>query len=217
MFVRQSVALSTVLVASFLSASFRQDGADGAAGQDSHNRSDLVSASASTQLATLYAGDPLTSSISLLDGSNGGVIKNHRAYNLSHDLGFGGYESDGLSIGKDGGSDGFIIDLGERADLMREYDYPETIGRHQGFSSIHLEDGNLVILKSRKQGTFQPLAEASALFDGEAPDQAKVRVGHIYLIRIKHRGAEEADILAKLIVLDHSPEASVTIRWELLE
>lgn len=145
------------------------------------------------------------------------MIKSHKAINLSNDLAFGGYQPNGLSVGKEGSSEGFIVDLGERSNVMQRYEYAETIGRTQGFSSIHIESGEFVILKDRKEGTFQPIIEAAALFDGSALEDADVHIGHIYLIRIKPKREDETGLLVKLIVLDHSPGASATVRWEVLE
>ena len=107
------------------------------------------------------------------------------------------------------------FDLGTAESLMRKYGYQETVGKGQGFASLRLEDGKIVILKDYQAGTVQELEEGALLL-GETRGSAKaaVEVGHIYLIRLTDRHEKQFGLMAKLIVIDHRPNESVTVRWE---
>ena len=169
-----------------------------------------------TLLATMYANDPITSSLSLSDGVEGGSLHDNKCWTSSNEIVFGDYFPDDFAIGYEGGSLGVIVDLGTRESLKEKYGYTETVGHFQGFASIHRKDGSFVILKDYEGQTTQALIGAAALFDGSAEDHARVHMGHVYLVRI-NRGDANNELLAKLIVVNHVPEVLATIRWQLLD
>jgi hypothetical protein len=166
-------------------------------------------------IVTLYAYDAQFATLSFLDGKSGMVMKDHAIYNRDSHLAFEIYDKDSLRVGIQGRQSGTIVDLGSADDLEARYSYGETVGKSQGFASIHRESGKLVILKDRRKGEFQPLKEAALLLGkAEGGASAPVVLGHIYLVRIADREAEI--VTAKLRVLAFTPGQSVTILWERL-
>jgi len=165
--------------------------------------------------ATLYALDPLSRTICLNDGKPGGVFQGNQVRNRCSDIDFNAYNPGSFTVGVEGGRLGVIIDLGTADTLMRKYGYQETVGKGQGFASLRLKDGKIVILKDYQAGTVQELQEGALLL-GEAKSGAKaaVEVGHIYLVRLTDRHDKQFSLMAKLIVIDYRPRESVTIRWE---
>jgi hypothetical protein len=168
-------------------------------------------------LNTLYALDPLTSSLCFADGKDGSVFHENQTLNRCSDLNFGGYSADGFSVAVEGSRLGVIIDLGDAGELEARYGYSETVGNAQGFASLHAEGGKLFVLKDRRPQTFQELKESAQLFaEGKATARAPVRVGHIYLVRITDQYDKNFQRLAKLKVVSYAPGESVTIRWQVL-
>ena len=168
-------------------------------------------------IATLYALDPLAGALCFADGKDGRVFQDNEARNRCSDLDFGGYSAGGFSVGVEGGRVGVIIDLGDAAELESRYGYRETVGKSQGFASLHAEGGRIFVLKESRPQTFQELKESAQLFaEGKPSASAPVRVGHLYLIRITDRHDQNFQRLAKLKVVSHVPGESVTIRWQVL-
>lgn len=165
-------------------------------------------------VATLYAHDAQLATLSLLDGRSGMVTQNHRLFNRDSHLAFHIYERNGLRAGIQGSQRGVIVDLGSGDDLQARYGYRETVGRSQGFASIHRDGGKLVISKDDGR-TFQPLKEEAQLSSAEGDlTSAPVVPGHIYVVRIAQDDTEV--VTAKLRVLAYTPGQFVTIRWERL-
>ena len=168
-------------------------------------------------IATLYALDPLTSSLCFADGKAGRVFQQHETRNRCSDLDFGGYSAGGFSVGVEGGRVGVIIDLGDGDEMLQRHGFNGTVGNSQGFASLHAESGKVFVLKSLRPQTFQELNESGQLFaEGQPLASAPVRVGHVYLIRITDRHDKNFQRLAKLKVVSHVPGESVTIRWQVL-
>ncbi len=165
------------------------------------------------EIATLYALDPLTSHLSLNDGKPGSVVQGYLLYNRDGQLSFDTYERDSFRVGIQGGEVGVIVDLGSADDLRSRYGYVETVGKVQGFTSIHLEDGRAVIVKDYRTKQFQPLREFDELGRDRrlGSDKAPVVVGHTYLVRITQD--RKVNAYAKLKVLAFVPGQYVTIRW----
>ncbi|HJQ32119.1 MAG TPA: hypothetical protein VJ866_08070 [Pyrinomonadaceae bacterium] len=166
-------------------------------------------------IATLYALDPLASSLCLADGRDGYVFQQNEVRNRCSDLDFGNYSAGGFSVGVEGARRGRIIDLGDADALELRYGFRDTVGKAQGFASLHAKGGKVFVLKSRQPQTFQELKESGELYaDGEVKANVPVKVGHIYLIRITDDHDKGFQRLAKVKVISYVPGESVTIRWQ---
>ena len=175
---------------------------------------DDVTASA-PGLVTLYQRDPLAGKVSFATGAYGSVFQDHQVKNRQSDLDFGQYRANEFSVGIEGGRIGAIVDLGTPEMLQQEYGYRETVGGGQGFASIRMEKGQLVILADFAKQTTQPLRNTSTLF-GElrGSAHAPVRDNHIYLVRLRDTHDRQFERLAKLLVIRYEPGVSVTLRWQ---
>ena len=87
----------------------------------------------------------------------------------------------------------------------------------QGFSSLRMAGGRIVIGTSYNNGAVQPLKEAELLAATKSTAQRMVIRGHIYLVRITDRQEQAFERIAKFLVLDHQPGVSATLRWDLLK
>ena len=168
-------------------------------------------------LVTLYALDPLARTFCFADGKDGHVLHRNEVMNRCSDVDFNNYVAGNFTVGVEGGRLGRIIDLGNAAELKQRYGYQETVGNGQGFASLRVEDGKVVILKDRKARTVQELRESASLFrEASSSASAPVSLGHIYLLRLTDRHDGTFQRLVKLIVIAYTPGESVTIRWQLL-
>ena len=177
----------------------------------------LAAASDTGGIATLYTRDPIACSFAFGDGLYGQVVQDGVVKNRQSDIDFGRYAPDQFSAGIEGGRLGAIVDLGSGLDLQRRYGNLETVGNPQGFTSVRLSQGKIVVGTNYKTGSVEPLKEAELLAAAKVRAQAPVVPGHIYLIRIVDRQDAAFERIAKLLVLDHQPGSSVTFRWELLK
>jgi hypothetical protein len=168
-------------------------------------------------VATLYGLDPLSQSFCFSDPGEGHVFQQHAVRNRCSDINYGSYHAEHFSVGIEGGRLGNLVDLGTADDLKKEYGYEETVGGGQGFASIHLEDGNVVILKDRRAQLMQALKESATVFGQPAkPGEAPVKLGHIYLARITDNHDSSFQLVVKLLVIAYVPGESVTLRWQTL-
>jgi len=170
-------------------------------------------------IVTLYALDPLARTFCFADGKDGGVVENNEVRNRCSDIDFNNYNSGAFSIGIEGGRVGRIIDLGNATELKQKYGYEETVGNGQGFASLRIEDGEVVILKDRKSQAIQKLkeSESAPLFQaGASGASAPIRLGNIYLLRLSDRHDRTFQRLVKLMVIAYTPNEAVTIRWQIL-
>lgn len=166
---------------------------------------------------TLYALDPLTQSFCFRDAGAGLTFQQHEVRNRCSDINFNSYSAEHFAVGIEGGRLGAIVDLGTAEDLRKEYGYEETVGSGQGFASVHLENGKVVILKDRRARVMQDLQESTRLFGPPASAAtAPVKVGHVYLARITDRSDSSFQVLVKLLVIGYVPGESVTFRWQSL-
>jgi hypothetical protein len=166
-----------------------------------------------TGLATLHALDPLSRTLCLRDGEPGGLFQDNEVKNRCSDIDFNTYTFGSFTVGIEGGRQGNIIDLGTAYNLKMKYGYQETVGNGQGFASLRIENGKIVILKDHKTGAVQELEEGRGLQN--AGRAATVKLGHIYLVRLTDRHEKTFNLIAKLIVVDYRPNESVTVRWQL--
>jgi hypothetical protein len=166
---------------------------------------------------TLYALDPLAQSFCFRDASAGLVFSQHEVRNRCSDINFSSYYAEHFAVGIEGRRLGAIIDLGTSDDLKKEYGYEETVGGGQGFASVHLEDGKLVVVKDRRTQEMQDLKEATQLFaQATSAANAPVKVGHVYLARITDSDDRNFQVLVKLLVIGYVPGEAVTFRWQAL-
>jgi hypothetical protein len=168
-------------------------------------------------VVTLYALDPLSQSFCFRDAGAGLTFQQHEVRNRCSDINFSNYYAEHFAVGIEGGRVGAIVDLGTADDLKKKYGYEETVGKGQGFASVHLEDGKVVILKNRRARAMQELQESAQLLAAPASvAKAAVKVGHIYVARIIDRNDTDFQLLVKLLVIGYVPGESVTIRWQTL-
>lgn len=168
-------------------------------------------------VTTLYALDPLAQSFCFHDASAGHVFQQHEVRNRCSDINYSSYYAEHFAVGIEGGRLGAIVDLGTNDDLKKEYGYEETVGGGQGFASVHLEDGKIVILKDRRPQAMQDLKEATQLFaEGTSAAKVPVKVGHVYLARLTDSYDRKYQVLVKLLVIGYVPGESVTFRWQAL-
>lgn len=165
----------------------------------------------------LYALDPLARAFCFRDGKDGMIFQGNDVRNRSSDIDFNNYHAGNFTVGIEGGRIGAIVDLGSAEELRQKYGYEETVGKGQGFASLRLDDGKMVILKDRSAQTAQELRESTLLFqEGTSGATAPIKLGHIYVLRLTDRHDKDFQVLVKLIVIAYTPNESVTIRWQIL-
>lgn len=203
--------LSVLLYTSF--SAFAQGGAkDGVRGADSVQNAVRVTGG----FSTLYARDPLSQTLCFKDGQEGLIFQNNEVRNRCSDINFTYYPGS-FTVGVEGARLGTIVDLGNVTDLEQRYGYEETAGNGQGFASLRLDDGKILVLKDRKAQTTQELRESAALFqEGKSAASAPIKLGDIYLVRITDHYDKSFQRVVKLIVIAYTPNESVTIRWQVL-
>jgi hypothetical protein len=141
------------------------------------------------------------------------MFQEHEARNFQSDLDFGRFHRDSFTVGIEGSREGAIVDLGPPDELAKRYGYKETLGYGQGYASIRMKNGKVVILEDFEKKSVQPLKEASVLYsDAGTGKRAAVRAGHLYLVRVF--GGRRSERVVKLLVLEFRPGESVTFRWE---
>jgi hypothetical protein len=169
-------------------------------------------------VATLHALDPLAHTFCFRDGQDGYVVQQNEIRNRCDDLEFNSYNIGNFTVGNEGGRVGNIVDLGVAAELKKNYGYEESsLSTGQGFVSLRVEDGKVVVLKDRKAQTVQQLKESEELFkDGKSLATLPIKLGHIYLVRLTDTHDKSFQLLGKMVVVAYVPNESVTIRWQLL-
>ena len=177
-----------------------------------------VKTESTTGIVTMFALDPLTQSVCFRDGGPGAVFQTGQTKNRCSDLNFNSYSANSFTVGIEGGKDGVIIDLGTAEQLKAKYRFQETIGKGQGFASIDVKNGKALILKDYKTGELQQLGESAQLFvsPSDKVASAPVKLGHIYLLRVTDPRDKGFEMFAKVLVVAHVPNESVTVRWVLL-
>src|SRR5215216_6133826 len=105
----------------------------------------LAAAGDTGGITTLYTRDPIACSFAFAHGLYGQVVQDGVVKNRQSDIDFGRYASDQFSAGIEGGRLGAIIDLGTALELQRRYGHMETVGNPQGFSSLRISNGKVVL------------------------------------------------------------------------
>lgn len=194
---------------------YAQAGTDGSSGQAAGRTQ--IETKVIGGIVTLYALDPLSRTYCFADGKDGHVFQNYEVRNRCSDIDFNNYNPGGFSVGIEGGRVGRIIDLGNVNELRQRYGYDETVGNGQGYASLRFEEGRVAILKDRRSQTVQELKESGLLFQEGTPSASSpVRLGNIYLVRLTDRHEKAFQRIVKLMVIAHTPNESVTIRWQIL-
>lgn len=167
-------------------------------------------------VATLYATDPLLRTFCFADGGAGGVFQNHQLFNRCSDIAFD-YVPENLSVGMEGARLGTIVDLGSPTGLAQRYDYGEGWEKGQGYASLRVQDGKVLVANGRDSQAVQDLKESAQLFqEGKPGASAPVKLGNIYLARITDRTDKNTQLMVKFMVIAYTPHQSVTIRWQML-
>jgi hypothetical protein len=195
---------------------FAQSGTNGGSSTQAAERTQ-IDARVTGGIVTLYALDPLARTFCFADGKDGHVFQNNEVRNRCSDIDFNNYNARSFTVGVEGGRVGRIIDLGSVNELRQRYGYEETVGNGQGFASLRVGDGRVVILKDRRSQAVQELRESELLFEeGSSGASAPIRLGNIYLVRLTDRHDRTFQRIVKLMVIGYTPNESATIRWQVL-
>jgi len=146
-------------------------------------------------ITTLYANDPLETSLDFQTGQFGLVLQGGEIRNQDSHICMG-YFPDSLAVAIQGGDTGAIVDLGT---------LPET-GKALGTQPVGNSGNVYVGLQPewvRAHASLQQVVKTA---------HAPIKIGHVYLVRIVSEGSP--DLFAKLVVLDFQPGAKVTFRWQ---
>jgi hypothetical protein len=211
--IKLNLVLFVILSAGLAGMTFGQgSGVDGA-GPQSNAVFEMKS-----NISTLFALDPLAQSLCFRDSGPGLVFQTGEVRNRCSDLNFNSYAANSFSVGIEGGRQGIIIDIGTSAGLKARYRFPETVGNGQGFAAIDVANKKALILQDRKTRKMQELAESADLFSKPISSSASapVKLGHIYLMRVTDAHDKSFEMFAKLLVIAHVPNESVTVRWVVL-
>jgi len=167
---------------------------------------------------TLFANDPLRTTLSFDSGDWGTTISSNVHVNIDSQVSFDIYDVGALTPGIQGGQDGFILDLGTPAELAAKYGYAETVGQGQGFASIHFEGDLLMIVKDVQAGVFQPFDDGNRFL--QAPPQSSThatpKLGHVYLVKLIDTNDPTWSRVVKLLVSGHRSGESVDLTWRVL-
>lgn len=195
---------------------FAQGGTSGVNSTQAAERT-LIDTRLTGGIVVLYALDPLARTFCFADGKDGHAFQDNEVRNRCSDIDFNNYNAGSFTVGVEGGRNGRIIDLGSVTELRQRYGYEETVGNGQGFASLRVEDGKVVILKDRTPQTVQELKESALLFqEGTSGASAPIRLGNIYLLRLTDRHVKSFQRIVKLVVIAYTSNESVTIRWQVL-
>lgn len=149
-------------------------------------------------LSTLFADDPLECTLDLTTATAGMIVQDGEVRNRNSHLCMG-YFPDSLTVAIQGGDRGAIVDLGSL----------EQLASAVGVQPVGNGGNAYVALDTAFARAHAGLQEL------EGTAHATIRQGHVYLLRVAQE--REPDLLAKLIVLEFQPGASVTFRWQLLD
>lgn len=222
----QHFSFSLALVCIGFTLTFAQGGRgiDGANDPTSNGNRVMYELKVKGGVATLYPRDALAASLCFTDGKDGLIVEQREVRNRCSHLRIENQSLEALgsrehiAVGVQGGQYGQLMDLGEESQLTRKYGYLTWPGL--AFTSVHLDDGKVQILKDRQRKEFEELKEAmpllQAVTDQKQPGTLPIAVGHIYLARIIDRNDKSFNLWVKILVLAHTPGQMVTIRWQVL-
>ena len=168
---------------------------------------------------TLHVLDPVSRSLCFNDGKEGMTIASNKWENRCSDLSFTLAGGGSLVAGIESNRVAAIVDIGTSDQLRERYGYDDAERGGNGFASLHLEGGKIMILEDNtkpEKPEWQPLQEAAKLSEVKASVNAPIQLGHIYLVRTVDQRDKNFQQIVKLMVIAYRPEESVTVRWELL-
>lgn len=166
-------------------------------------------------IVTLYWFDPLTRALCLRDGRAGLAFRENRVTNRCSDVSLTTAGGGSLVAGIEANRVAVVVDLGTADELRERYGYEDADAGGEGFASLRIHEGKLMLLKEDgPPDKLQPLKESAALFTtAKSSANAPIKLGHIYLVRIEDAKDRSFQLLAKLIVIAYRPNESVTLRW----
>jgi len=150
------------------------------------------------RLTRLYAADPVICALDLRSGAPGMVVIDGEVFNRESHLAMG-FAPDSLAVGVQGRDEGTIVDLGSLREVAIELGRPVQGNGGNAYAAIDAD-------------WARPRLEALPM---QSIATARIQVGHVYLMRVTD--GSDRDLLAKLLVLEHQPSASVTLRWKRLQ
>jgi len=167
---------------------------------------------------TMYALDPLSRTLCFSDGKEGMAFVNNSWGNRCSDLSYSLAGNGSLVAGIEVNRVAAIVDLGTPDELRDRYGYADATGGGEGFASLRLEGGKIMIVKEdHPQEGIQPLQEGPKLFtEVRSSATAPIKLSHIYLVRIADKKDKSFQQIVKLMVIAYRPDEAVTLRWELL-
>lgn len=167
-------------------------------------------------LVRLYRADPLAHTLDLSTGAFGNRFHDNELFEGRAHLDYGVYARDALTVALAEDDRGLIVDVGTGDDLAAAYEFEEVDGGGRAFASLRLSGDEFQVRRNFPEGAFQKLLEAKP-FDTRRADAFRTSLpvfpGHIYLVRVWHKDHPEREVLAKVLVVDHDPGTSVTLRW----
>jgi hypothetical protein len=170
-------------------------------------------------IATLYALDPLASSLCLHDGREGLMIRNFRVSKRCNDLVFNP-DGNRFVTGTDTSRVGAIVDVGTAEDLRAKYGQGEAAAAEIGFASIRLVGDQVAVFvqkEDKPQEKVELLKEAQTLFSSaSALASTPIVPGHIYILRNADIKETRYQLMVKLLVIAFTPNETVTVRWQRL-
>ena len=169
---------------------------------------------------TMHALDPQSRSLCFNDGKEGMAIGNNKWENRCSDLSYTFAGGGSLVAGIESNRVATIVDIGTADQLRERYGYDDAERGGNGFASLRLEGGKIMILQDNSKpdkSEWQPLEDAAKLFSDAKPSaNAPIQLGHIYLVRTLDQRDKNFQQIVKLMVIGYRPDESVTVRWELL-
>ena len=168
---------------------------------------------------TMHALDPVSRSLCFNDGKDGRTIASNKWENRCSDLTYTFAGGGSLVAGMESNRIAAIVDIGTPDQLRERYGYDDAERGGNGFASLRLEGGKIMILQDNTQPNkpeLQPLQEAAKLSEVKANANVPIQLGHVYLVRTVDQRDKNFEQIVKLMVIAYRPDESVTVRWELL-
>jgi hypothetical protein len=170
-------------------------------------------------IATLYLRDAKLASFSFDTGGYGRSHRDSDVVTAGTQLDAGFLHKGHFTVGCRGYDKGRIIDLGDRkltdTGLGRKNGVVEVRGKEYSiYHSLRLKSDKFHFKVAPYTNRWQILFEepAGLFLPGMEHAKARIRAGHVYLVRITDKDGGEK-ILVKLRVLEYFPGDHVTFQW----
>lgn len=163
--------------------------------------------------AELWANDPLRQTLDLTTGEFGRYVENGAIKNRNSQLGFGLPNPGLVEVGIQGRETGILLDLGPDAELAT------ALGTSSGFVGLARRgDGGFTY--GPANALFDHLAAIELGADGGDASRLVPAVGHVLVGAVVKRAGSAAAVdealFVKILVVDHDPDAFLSIRWTVL-